>query len=96
MVRIKNPDDYKFIKFTKSRTSGKKYDAILENKKTGNQRRIPFGSTAYQQYRDSSGLGLYSHLNHLDETRRANFKKRHAKNIKHKFSSGWFSDRYLW
>ena len=35
----------------------KKYNAVLLNKK---ERRVPFGQRGYQQYKDSTGLGIYT------------------------------------
>ena len=37
---------------------------------------IHFGNKNYEQYFDSA-LGKYSHLNHLDKSRRASYKARH-------------------
>ncbi len=69
--------DYKFVKFQKSNTKGKKYDAIIENKKTGQTVTLPFGASDYEQYTDSTGLGIYSHKNHNDKIRRSLYRKRH-------------------
>ena len=68
--------DYKFIRFEKSNKINKKYDAIIENKKTKKLIRIPFGQNEMKQYRDSTGLGLYSKYDHNDKKRRELFKKR--------------------
>jgi hypothetical protein len=95
MVTVDNPSLYKFIKFQISRTSGKKYDAILVNKKTGKERRIPFGAKGYQHFKDKA-LGRYSSLNHNDPVRRSSYRRRHAGEEKRKFSSGWFAWHYLW
>jgi hypothetical protein len=93
---LDNPDNYKFIEFKKSKTKNKKYDAILLNKKTKILKRIPFGAKGYQQYKDNTGIGLYSHLDHHDPKRRALYRKRHDGEQKNKYSSGWFSYYYLW
>lgn len=88
-------NNYTHIGFTKSLTKNKKYDAILKNKQTGEIKKIPFGDARYAQYRDSTGLDLYSHLDHLDEKRKKNYYSRHG--IKaDKYSSKWFSHRFLW
>lgn len=92
---IKNPQDYKFIKFEKSKQKNKKYNAILYNYKTKRFKRVPFGDIRYEQFRDKTGLGLYSHLNHLDEKRKKKYYNRHGKKAT-KFSSKWFSHKYLW
>ena len=95
-MKINNPKDYKFIKFEKSNSKGKKYDAILLNKKTLKTKRVSFGAKNYQQYLDSTGLNLYSHLDHLDKKRRKRYLKRHKNDKDNKFSSGWFSAKFLW
>ena len=96
MVAIDNPNDYILTRFEKSNTEYKKYDAILLNKSTGRFKRIPFGDKRYQQYKDSTGLNLYSHLNHLDKKRRDRYRLRHRGENNRKFSSGWFSWYFLW
>jgi hypothetical protein len=93
---INNPNEFKFIEFKKSKAKNKKYDAILQNKSTGSLKRVPFGDARYEQYKDSTGVGLYSHLDHHDEKRRKQYRLRHHGEDKNKFSSGYFSMRYLW
>ena len=93
MVRITDPDRWT-ISDIHIATDGKhKYVAILTDK-DGEMRRVPFGDIRYQHYEDK--LGAYSSLNHLNETRRRSFERRHAENIRHKFSSAWFAKRILW
>lgn len=94
-MKLDNPDNYKLIKFEKSNTKTKKYDAILENKLTKKLKRIPFGSITYQHYKDSTPLKLYSHLDHNDTNRRRLYYLRHNKDYP-KFSSDWLSKTYLW
>ena len=89
-------DRFEFVKFRKSRTKGKKYDAILFDKISKRKATIPFGSIFYGQYRDSTGLGLYKRLDHLDRKRRASYLARHADTMKKKYSASWFSGRFLW
>ena len=89
-------EDYKFVKFEKSNVKNKKYVAILLNKKTGKEKRVNFGDNSLGQYNDSTGLGLYSHLDHNDKKKRENFKKRFARLLDKKYSATWFADRYLW
>ena len=96
MVVVKNPKDYKFIQFEKSHIKNKKYNAVIMNKKTKKLRRIPFGDSRFEQYRDSTGLGLYSHKNHLSEKRRKSYRARHLKTSKNKFSSSYFAFNFLW
>lgn len=93
----KSMKTHKLVKFQKSKTKGKKYDAIVENKKTGKQYRIPFGATGYEQFKDSTGLGLYSHKNHGDKERRRNYRARHKVFLrKGYFTPAYFSWKYLW
>ncbi len=93
---VENPNDYALVGFERSHSKGKKYDAILRNKKTQKNRRIPFGAVGYEQYRDSTGLQLYARVNHGDPKRRRNYRTRHHGENKRKFSSGYFSWKYLW
>lgn len=93
---VENPNEYKFIKFQKSHLSGKKYDAVLMNKKTERLKLVPFGDSSMQQYKDTTGLGLYTKSNNLDKKRRDLYRKRHAGEASNKYSSGWFSWRFLW
>ena len=73
-----------------------KYTAIIKDKK------VNFGDKRYEHYHDK--IGLYSHLDHNDKKRRANYRKRHSailtkdgkKAISIKYSPAWFSYRYLW
>lgn len=89
--------DYNFIKFEKSNTNNKKYDAIIQNKITKQKYIVPFGDTRYEQYIDSTGLNLYKNLNHYDKARRTNYKIRHRKTFnKNYYSPAYFSWIYLW
>ncbi|NBX48669.1 hypothetical protein EBT25_01785 [bacterium] len=94
-MKIENPSNYKFLRFEKSRTNGKKYDAILLNKTTKKEKRVPFGALGYSHYKDKA-LGLYSKSNHLDAGRRARYRSRHKGENLAKFSSGYFAWKYLW
>ena len=90
----------KLIEFKKSHLKNKKYDAILYNTKTKRQNIVPFGAIKpngepYEQYKDTTGLGLYTKYDHLDKRRRERYKKRHGTNPK-KYSAGYFSLNYLW
>ena len=83
--------------FVKSNTKYKKYDAIVKNKHNLRAFRIPFGDNKYQHYKDKTGLGLYSHLNHLDKKRQHRYFVRHQHNIKEGYySPAYFSMKYLW
>jgi hypothetical protein len=89
--------DYDLIAFEKSHLPKKKYNAILANKKTGREVRIPFGAKNYYQYEDSTGLNLYKKFNHYDPERRRRFQKRHEGFLrKGMYSPSYFSFFYLW
>ena len=84
--------------FKKSTRKGKKYMVKVGNKW------IHFGQRSAQQFKDSTGLGLYSHLDHGDKKRRASYLAR-AKGIKNKQgnltwknkeSANYYSIRFLW
>lgn len=86
-------------KFEKSNIQFKKYTVISPS-----GRKIHFGDTRYEQYKDSTGLNLYSHLNHNDPVRRKNYLAR-AKGIRDKNgnltykdpeSPNYYSVKYLW
>ena len=86
------------MNFKKSTRPGKKYMVVVNGKT------IHFGSLSNEQYRDTTGLGLYKHLNHNDEKRRASYLAR-AKGIKNKAgeltwknknSANYYSIRWLW
>ena len=88
---------YKFVRFEKSKTKNKKYDAVLQNKKSKREKRLPFGDVRYQQFKDQTGLGLYSHLDHNDQIRRRYYISRHTNFIKDGYySPGHFSLYFLW
>jgi hypothetical protein len=89
--------EYKFLRNEKSNTKGKKYTALIQNKKTGKIKKINYGSSINKQFKDSTGLGVYTSKNHGDSVKRAGYKARHNGFIKAGyFSAGYFSMRYLW
>lgn len=92
---IDNPLNYTFIRFERSRTPGKKYDAILRNKTTKQEKRVPFGAKGYEHFKDKA-LGLYKTLDHNDPKRRASYRARHKGEDSKKYSSGYFAWKYLW
>lgn len=69
MENIKN----QILKIEKG-TGNKKYKATLKNGGTV----VQFGDKRYEQYKDSSSLGIYSNKNHLNNKRRENYFKRHS------------------
>lgn len=93
MVRITNPDKY-ILKSYEIHPGAKKYNAILQNKKTGDIIKVAFGDKNYQQYHDK--IGHYKHLDHNDVKRRMLYHARHINDKDYKYSSGWFSAKMLW
>ena len=88
---------YKFIKFIKSPIKFKKYRAILINKKTKKTVSLDFGDNRYEQYKDSTGIGLYTYKNHDNKQRRKNYRSRHRGFLKDgHYSPGYFSFYFLW
>jgi len=72
--------------------------------KTPKGKIIHFGDKRYEHFKDTTGLGKYSNLNHNDKKRRENYCKR-AKGIKdgkgnptynNKESPNYYSMKYLW
>jgi len=57
---------------------------------------IHFGDKRYQHYKDTTGLGVYSALDHGDSERRKKYKTRHAKTLVKKYTPSWYSWNYLW
>ena len=68
----------KIMKFEKSKIKGKKYTAYIKNKKTQTVRKIHFGASDYQQYKDRTPLKLYAHKNHGTRKRMQNYFNRHS------------------
>jgi len=73
----------------KSTRKHKKYMAVFKDKT------IHFGDNRYEQYKDSTKLQLFAHLNHSDRKRKNNYYSRHGKEAK-LYSAKWFSHKYLW
>lgn len=88
---------YDLLGFEKSKKKGKMYDAILLNKKNSKIKRVPFGSSEYENYRDITGLNLYPHLIHGNNERRRRYRARHKVFLKKGYySPGLFSFFFLW
>lgn len=92
---IKNPNEYVFDRFEVSHLPTKKYNAVLVNKRTGKEVRVPFGAVGHEHYRDKA-LGVFSQYDHGDLKRRDAYRRRHRDEYKRKYSSGWFSWYFLW
>ena len=78
-----------------STRKGKKYMTKVEN------RWLHFGAKGYDQFKDSTGLGLFSHRDHMDEERKRRWYRRHKKNIekaikKRVITPVLLSAYYLW
>ena len=63
----------RIISITPSGRKGKKYVATV-----GNGRKIHFGASDYEQFKDSTGVGKYSSKNHGDSKRRKSYFLRHS------------------
>lgn len=88
--------EYRLDRFEKSKAKGKKYSAILINKRTGRQKTVNFGASSYEHYKDTTGKGLYTHLDHNDTKRRASFRARFKNMAKRIYSPAYFAYKYLW
>ena len=88
--------NYEFIKFRKSNKPEKKYTAVLKNKSTGREKNVHFGSSKYEHYKDSTGLGKWSHKDHNDANRRKRFRQRFNRLKNKKWTPAFFSWNYLW
>lgn len=87
------------FEFRKSKKPNKKYDAVFADIPENQHLRgrvVSFGDSRYQQYRDSTPLRAYSHLDHGDKKRRDAYFARHARDLSVPYSAGWFAARYLW
>ena len=85
--------------FKKSTRANKKYMV-----KTPSGKWIHFGARNMEHYKDQTGLGLYSHLDHNDKLRRQRYLAR-AQGIKNKQgeytykdpeSANYYSVTFLW
>ena len=89
--------EYRLVRYEKSRRKEKMYDAILKNKQTGRETRVPFGDNTMQNYHDKKGLNLYPHLIHGNKKRRENYRKRAGGKVKEEYySPSYFSFYVLW
>ena len=107
--RTKKNMKERIIKFMRG-PGDKKYTARIVHKKTRKIRHIHFGAKGYQQYKDSTPLGLYSSKNHGTKKRRDNYFSRHSGGIKNKkkalakeirkskglYNAKILSHKYLW
>ena len=85
--------------FLESSRKNKKYMVISPKGKW-----VHFGQKSAQQFKDTTGLGLYSHLDHGDNERRRLYlarasgikNKQGLRTLNDKESSNFYSMRYLW
>lgn len=85
--------------FKKSTRKGKKYSVVSPKGKT-----IHFGASNMEQYKDSTGLGLYSHKDHGDKDRQKRYLARATRirdgkgklTYKNPESSNYYSLNWLW
>ena len=68
----------RIVNMKKSDIQHKKYTAFIKNISTGKIRQIHFGDNRYQQFKDSTKLKKYAHLNHGDKSRKNNYYSRHS------------------
>jgi len=98
----------RILKFKKGPT-GKKYTAIIQDKKTKKIRKVHFGASDYEQYKDRTPLKLYAYKNHYTRRRMQNYFSRHsgtkkrseAIKLEKKKSKGYYNPKilshiYLW
>tara|TARA_Y100001958_G_C21245799_1_gene575747 strand:- start:4496 stop:5320 length:825 start_codon:yes stop_codon:yes gene_type:complete len=96
------------VKFQKG-PGDKKYTAIVKDKQTKKTRILHFGDKNYEQFKDRTNLGIYSHKNHSNKRRQENYYNRHSGEKKRKkaiekeirISGGYYTPRllshkYLW
>ena len=68
----------KLVSIERSPRAQKKYRATIFNPERQRVRHIDFGASAYEQFKDSTGLGLYTKANHGDAKRRRAYFQRHS------------------
>ena len=105
----KNRFKERIVRFEKSKRKGKKYMAIVENRKTKKRRKLHFGAIGYQQFKDRTPLQLYKKGNHGTRKRMRNYFNRHSgtpirkkaiekeiRKSKGKYNPKILSHMYLW
>ena len=68
----------KIISIDPSDRKEKKYMATVKNIMSGSKRKIHFGASNYEQFKDSTGIGKYTKKNHGNRRRRKNYFTRHS------------------
>ena len=98
----------RIVQIRRSNKKDKKYMATVKGA-SGSERTIHFGAKDYEQYKDSTNLGLYRTKNHGDSKRRSNYFKRHSGTSRKsaairkefrkshgKYNAKILSHKYLW
>ena len=68
----------RIVRIEKSPRKGKKYMAIVRGIGSRQERKIHFGGDGYVQYKDRTGLGHYSSVDHGDRKRMQRYFMRHS------------------
>ena len=92
-------EKYILIKITQSKDSNRKYDANIMNTNNGKITLVPFGNVHKRHYRDTTELKTYKHLDHWDLKKREEYieqNKNKFEGIKNKFTSDYFTARFLY
>ena len=66
------------VNFERSKITGKKYTAFIKNKTSKKIRKLHFGASDYEQYKDRTPLKLFSYKNHNNRRRMQNYFNRHS------------------
>ena len=87
---------------------GKKYKAFVVDS-AGKRRTISFGSSSYEHYKDSTGVGMWSRKDHGDKSRQRSYFLRHSgesnkqaalkkeiQKSKGRFNARILSHKFLW
>jgi hypothetical protein len=89
--------EWELIAFEKAPAADKKYCAILKERISGRKASVPFGRPGYWHYKDVTGLGLYSKLDHHNDERRKRVRERFSGCVMPQmYSPQFFSFFYLW
>lgn len=83
---------FELLKIIKSPSKNKKYRADI-NLDGHIYRNVDFGDDRHQQFKDSTPLKFYSHLDHGDMKRLHNYYMRNANN---NGPAAFLSKHYLW
>jgi hypothetical protein len=81
------------ITFGESTRKGKKY--MVSFKWKGKTYIRHFGALGYKHFKDNTGLGIYSHLDHGDKKRRDRYYARQGF-TNDPLSPKYWSNKYLW